>query len=189
MSKIRVHAWIEPHPKGGWVLKTNQGTHTMPSYNLESLQSQCDHINNEDSDGHYFEVADKADYDAFLEERAEARRRKEKLRAIREERAEVRRNAEKKKVEQNRKSKKKSEIYFYIISMIERGANKSTVYFSGETNLLTMKKFTVDNAEKSKVFNTKASAQKVVDTLENNRIIYKLYRNIKVVQKKKDLFS
>ena len=189
MAKVRVRAWVEQMFDGSYRMHSNDGAVGTSTFDLKSVQQQVDYINNEDSEGRYIEVSDRVDFDVYLEEREEARVMAERKMAEREKRAEERRKKEIQKIENNRKSKKKSETYFYIISMIERGANKSTVYFSGETNLLTMKKFTVDSAEKSKVFNTKASAQKVVDTLENNRIIYKLYRNIKVVQKKKDLFS
>ena len=49
--------------------------------------------------------------------------------------------------------------------------------------------FTTYEAKNAKVFQTKASAQKMVDILTKNYLVKKLYRNLKVVQKKRELFA
>lgn len=189
MTKVRERAWVERLHDGSYRMRTNSGSVGVSSFDLESVQKSVDYINNEDSDGHYFEVADNSSNMVDEEWEREEKERREKRERERKERAIIRIEKKKQKIENNRKSKRSNETYFYIVSMIERGSNAQTVYFSGETNLLTMKRFTVGDVKKSKVFNTKASAQKVVDIFENNRIIYKLYRNIKVVQKKRELFD
>ena len=188
MAKVRVRAWVETLPDGSYRMRTNSGCVGYSTYDLKSVQQSVDYINNEDSEGQYFYAPDEADEEA-LRERRERIRKEAMYREIREERAEVRREKERQKVAENRKSKKKSETYVYVVSMIERGSNNSTEYFSGETNLLTMSKFAVSSVKKAKVFNTKASAQKVVDKLTSVRLVYKLYRNIKVVQKNRELFK
>ena len=104
-------------------------------------------------------------------------------------RAAERREKEAKKIEENRKSNRSNEKYVYVISLIERGYTY-TEYFKGDTNLLKMEgSFTTYEAKDAKVFQTKASAQKMVDTLTENYLVKKLYRNIKVVQKKRELFA
>ena len=189
--KVRVRAWIEKSPNGIYNVKTNSGAISYYS-NYEDAMSHVNHINNEDSKGHYFD-------DGRLSEEEEEllrqeRRRERELQEARNARleAQAKRSAERKekeqqKVENNRKSKRSNEKYVYVISLIQRG-KKYTTYLKGETNLLKMDSFTVYKETDAKVFQTKASAQKVVDALTKNFLVRKLYRNLKVVQKKRELF-
>ena len=154
--------WIECTEDGRYCVKNNSG---VISYHetYESAKTKSNFHNNEG---------------AFRKERFNAQSKK---------RAE-RREKELKKAEDNRKAKRSNDKYVYVISLIERGS-KVTQYFIGETNILKMKNFATNNESEAKVFNTKASAQKVVDVLTDNVFIKKLYRNLKVVQKKRELFK
>lgn len=191
--RVRERAWIEKSPNLGiYYVKTNMGSISYYS-NYKDAMSYVNHINNEDGDGHYFD-------DGKLSEEEEELLRKEKERKWQEQiarserlaaqakRSAERKEKEQKKVEENRKSKRSNEKYVYVISLIQRG-KKYTEYLKGETNLLKMDSFTVYKETDAKVFNTKASAQKVVDSLSKNFLVKKLYRNIKVVQKKRELFT
>ena len=149
--------------------------------------SRVNYINNEDSEGHYF------DDGRLSKEEEEENWRLQQARNARLEaqakRSAERKEKEQKKVAENRKSKRSNEKYVYVISLIERGGGNLTEYFKGETNLLKMNSFTVYKETDAKVFQTKASAQKVVDALTKNYLIKKLYRNLKVVQKKREIFA
>lgn len=190
--RVREHAWIEKNLRTGvYYVRTNSGA---ISYYLkyEDAMSHVNFVNNEDSEGHYFD-------DVRLSEEEEELLRQEKERKWQEQmarnarldaqakRSAERKEKEQKKVEENRKSKRSNEKYVYVISLIQRG-KKYTVYLKGETNLLKMDSFTVYEETDAKVFHTKASAQKMVDILTKNFMVNKLYRNLKVVQKKKEIF-
>ena len=192
--RVRETAWIEKNPRTGiYNVKTNSGCISYYT-NYEDAMSYVNHINNEDSEGHYFD-------DGRLSEEEEELLRKQRqseweLQQARNARLEAqakrsaeRREKEQQKVEDNRKSKRSNDKYVYVISLIERGGGNLTEYFKGETNLLKMDSFTAYKETDAKVFETKASAQKVVDTLTKNYLVKKLYRNIKVVQKKREIFK
>ena len=180
--RVRVRAWIERVDLCSYRMRKTDGSYTDPTCDLESLKRTVDWYNNEDSDGHYIEVPDPScdTEPEYMEdpEVTEARQARVRERCAKE----------KAKVEANRKDHKTSDTYVYVISCIRRNGSY-TMYLTGETNLMTMKRFAVDNVKNAKVFNTKASAQKVVDTLSKNHIINALYRNMKVVQKKKEIFA
>ena len=191
--KVRERAWIERSPNLGiYYVKTNSGCISYYT-NYEDAMSYVNYVNNEDSEGHYFD-------DGRLSEEEEELLRKEKEREwemqqarnarleAQAKRSAERKKKEQKKVEDNRKSKRSNEKYVYVISLIQRGKNY-TSYFKGETDLLKMDSFTVYKETDAKVFQTKASAQKVVDALTKNFLVKKLYRNLKVVQKKRELFA
>lgn len=192
--KVRLRAWVEQTKGGMWIVKYNDGSYSSPHFTKSSAQKSADWTNNEDSDPIYFD-----DGRPTEEEEREIKRQRAKEAELWEfrkrlayekaERADKRREQEKKKIEDNRKSKRSNDKYVYVISLIERGKGGYTEYFKGETNLLKFKYFTTDKAEDAKVFNTKASAQKMVDTLTENRMVNALYRNLKVVQKKRELFT
>ena len=180
--KVRLKAWVENMGNGTYRVHCNDGSVTYPTYDYQSVVRKVNYINNEDSDGHYFD-------DGRLTEDAEkmlAKIRENKI-AKANHREEVKEKREKKE-EENRKSKRSNEKYVYVISLIQRG-KKYTEYFKGETNLLKMDSFTTYKETDAKVYQTKASAQKVVDTLAKNYLVRKLYRNLKVVQKKRELFK
>ena len=186
--RVRERAWIEKS-NGIYNVKTNSGAISYYS-NYEDAMSHVNYINNEDSKGHYFD-------DGRLSEEEEELLRQERQREwemqqarieARTERSAERKEKEQQKVENNRKSKRSNEKYVYVISLIQRG-KKYTTYFKGETNLLKMDSFTTYKETDAKVFQTKASAQKVVDALSKNFLVKKLYRNLKVVQKKREIFA
>lgn len=180
MARIRVKAWIENCGNGMYRMRTNEGTHTDPTFNLASLQKQVDFINNEDADDpRYINVPDE---EPTTDNYAIPYYERENQRYL------ERKKKEEERAESNRKSKRSNEKYVYVISCIERGCN-TTEYFKGETNLLKMKSFTTLKVKDAKVFNTKASAQKIVDTITKVYLVKKVYRNFKVVQKKKELFN
>lgn len=180
--RVRVRAWIERVGLCSYRMRKTDGSYTDPTCDLESLKRTVDWYNNEDSDGHYIEVPDPCEPNEIEPEPDMS------VIEARQERIRERHAKEKAKVEANRKDRKASETYVYVISCIRRKGSY-TMYLTGETNLMTMKRFAVDNVKNAKVFNTKASAQKVVDTLSKNCIINALYRNMKVVQKKKEIFA
>ena len=65
------------------------------------------------------------------------------------------------------------------------------MYLQGETNLTKITKrygggFITTKETEAKVFNTKAAAQKFVDTISKCWMVNSLFRDIKVVQKRKD---
>lgn len=190
--RVRERAWIEHCTRTGvYYVKTNGGAISYHS-NYEDARDHANFINNEDADcPHWIDVPDPR-----CEETEEERREKEErfelsrqLAYERNKRLDEKRAKEQKKVENNRKSKRSDEKYVYVISLIERGARNLTEYLKGETNLLKFKDFTVCEAKDAKVFLTKASAQKMVDMLSGNRLITKVYRNLKVVQKKREIFK
>ena len=187
--RVREKAWIEKS-NGIYNVKTNSGAISYYS-NYEDAMSHVNYVNNEDSKGHYFD-------DGRLSEEEEELLRQERQREWEMQQARIeaqakrsaeRKEKEEKKAENNRKSKRSNDKYIYVISFIERGY-KYTEYFKGQTNLMTMKgSFTTYEAKDAKVFQTKASAQKMVDILTKNYLVKKLYRNIKVVQKKREIFA
>ena len=187
--RVRERAWIEKSPNLGiYYVKTNSGAISYYS-NYKDAMSYVNHINNEDSEGYYFDDGRPTKEEEEMKERKWQKQmaRNARLEAQAKRSAE-RKEKEQKKVEENRKSKRSDEKYVYVISLIQRG-KKYTEYFKGETNLLKMDSFTAYKETDAKVFNTKASAQKVVDALSKNFMVRKLYRNLKVVQKKRELFE
>ncbi len=185
MARIRVRAWVENCGNGMYRMRTNEGTFTMPTSDFSSVQRQVDYINNEDSEGRYIEVEDEPSYEPSYHIDYENQKRIEEER---DKRVRERREEEQNRIENNRKSKRSNEKYVYVISMIERGFSV-TEYFKGDTNLLKIKSFATCNEKEAKVFQTKASAQKMVDTLSNVYLVKRVYRNLKVVQKKRELFA
>ena len=184
--RVREHAWIEHCTRNGlYYVKTNSGSISYYT-NYEDAKSYANHINNEDSEGFWFDVPSPTptehNYDDEMWEKSR------KMYEEKAKRAAERKEKAKKKVEDNRKSKRSNDKYVYVISLIERGGNNLTEYFKGETNLLKMNKFTAYKETDAKVFETKASAQKMVDQLNKNFLVTKVYRNLKVVQKKRELF-
>lgn len=192
--RVRLKAWVESMGNGTYRVHTNQGTTTYPTYDYQSVVKQVDAINNEDADPYYFDDGRLSEEEekllAEMREREieKARARNARLEA-QAKRSIERKKKEQKKVEDNRKSKRSNDNYVYVISLIERGARNLTEYFKGDTNLIKFKDFTVYKVEDAKVFVTKASAQKMVDMLSKNRLITKIYRNLKVVQKKREIFK
>lgn len=191
--RVRLKAWVESMGNGTYRVHTNQGSVTYPTYDYQSVIRQVDAINNEDSEGHYFDDGRLSEEEEkILAEMRERKLERERARNARLEaqakRSAERKKKEQKKVENNRKSKRSNDKYVYVISIIERGGGNTTEYFKGDTNLLKFKDFTVYEVKDAKVFITKASAQKMVDMLSKNRLINKMYRNLKVVQKKRELF-
>ena len=192
--RVRLKAWVESMGNGTYRVHTNQGSVTYPTYDYQSVVRQVDAINNEDSDGHYFDDGRLSEEEEkILAEMRERKLERERARNARLEaqakRAAERKKKEQEKVENNRKSKRSNEKYVYVISLIERGARNLTEYLKGETDLLKFKNFTVYEAKDAKVFLTKASAQKMVDALTKNSMVNTVYRNLKVVQKKRELFT
>lgn len=191
--KVRVSGWLEKKPNSYldlWRVKCNNGTYTEWT-TYECAKSHCDHINNEDSEGEYFEVPDppRAKTQEELDEEAlqiEWQRKRERQA---EERRKERKRKEEERIENNRKNKKSDEKYVFVISMVQRGYTR-TEYFEGETNLLTMKgSFSTRKVEKAHTFTTRASAQKMVDILSKNFLVNSVFRNLKVVQKDKKIFG
>lgn len=192
--KVRVRGWLEKKPNSYlnlWRVRCNNGTYTEWT-TYEDAKRHCDYINNEDSDGEYFEVPDppRAKTQEELDEEAwrlECQRERER-------KAEARRKERKRKEEErianNRKSKRSDDKYVYVISCVQRGYTR-TEYYMGDTNLLKMgnSRFTSPNVKKSKVFKTKASAQKMVDVLSKNFLVNYAFRNLKVVRKDKKIFE
>ena len=189
---VRVRAWLEPHPtiSGMWRLRTNESKaiHTDWTFDKESLIKSRDYINNEDADDpRYIEVPDEDDYPKpKSQEEINAERA---YYFAQEEKRKERKRKEQERIENNRKSKRSNDKYVYVISLIQRGYTV-TEYFEGETNLLTMKgTFSTRKVEMAKTFTTKASAQKMVDTLSKNFLVRQVFRNLKVVQKDKKIFT
>ena len=184
--KVREHARIEKCPRTGvYYVKTNSGSISYYS-NYEDAKSYANYINSEDSDyQRWIDVPSPTERN-YDEERWEKSRQmyEEKIKREAE-----KREKEQKKLEDNRKSKRSNEKYVYVISLFERGKGGYTQYFNGETNLLKMETFTTCKETDAKVFQTKASAQKVVDMLNKNYLVKKLYRNMNVIQKKRELFA
>ena len=185
--KVREHAWIERLTDGSYRMRTNEGTYTDSTYDLQSLQKQVDYINNEDADNpHYFYVYEELPFDE--EEHAKRMEYEKEKERIQRERAEERKRKEQERIENNRKSKRSNDTYVYVIACIERGYT-TTEYWKGGTNLLKMDGFATTKVKDAKTFKTKASAQKMVDALSKVFLVRKVYRNFKVVQKKKELFQ
>ena len=98
------------------------------------------------------------------------------------------------KIANNRKDKTKSDKYIYLISFVYRG-DTCVDYIKGEFNLLKIEGntsnsgFSTPNAKDAKVYETKAAAQKVVDSLNKCWITNKLMRNIKVVHKPRKMLE
>lgn len=191
---IRVRGWLEKKPNsylGLWRVRFNNHTYTEWT-TYEDAKSYCDHVNNEDSEGEYFEVPDppkpKTAEELEEEERiAECKRERERKA---NERRKERKRKEEERIANNRKSKRSDEKYVFVISCIQRG-RKYTEYYLGDTDLLKMgnSRFTSSNIKNAKVFKTKASAQKVVDILSKNFLVDYIFRNLKVVRKDKKIFE
>ena len=193
--KVRLRAWVEETKGGMWIVRYNDGSYSSPHWSKSSAQKSADWTNNEDGEPVYFDDGRLSEEEEMELKRQRAKEAelweiRRKLAYERAERADKRRAAEKQKVEDNRKSKRSNEKYVYVISLIERGKRGGyTEYFGGETNLLKFEHFSTDKVQEAKVFQTKASAQKMVDTLNQNYMVKKLYRNLKVVQKKRELWG
>lgn len=176
----RVTAAITANEYGGYRVVLSNGVFSdYPT--LEAAQRYANYKNNEDADApEYMEVKEegKEDEKVYFEPYYE---RREKERKVREEK-------KRKEEESNRKNKQVNDKYVYVISMFERGC-KYTEYFKGESDLLKFTRFTTYRVENAKVFRTKASAQKVIDALTKNHMVNKVYKNLKVVQKKRELFG
>lgn len=179
--KVRVTAAITKSQDGFYRVVLSNGVFSDYS-TFEDAKRYADYVNNEDADNpEYMEVADEIAEQTYAPTSEELYERRMKERKEREEK--------KRKIEDgNRKSKKTSEKYVYVISMFERGC-KNTEYFKGESDLLKFISFTTTKVEKAKVYQTKASAQKVIDALTKNYMVYKVYKSLKVVQKKRELFG
>ena len=190
MARVREKGWLERNPINGMVrMKTNAGTTTNWTYDEEAVRRHIDHLNNEDGDGHYFEVPDEptAEDIAAANELADIRRRQEEAAW---QRRQKRRKKEQQRVEANRKSKRSDDKYVFVISCVQR-KYKDTLYYMGDHDLFKMgnSRFASPKVEKAKVFTTKASAQKVVDMLEANFLVSRVFRNLKVVRKDKKIFG
>lgn len=187
--RVRERAWVVDGGSNGlYYVKTNGGAISYYC-SYESAKRHADWINNDDSDGHYIDIPSAEEIDREIEERNRREAERNERREAEAKRAAEKREKEAKKIEENRKSKRSNDKYVYVISLIERGYTY-TEYFKGDTNLLKMEgSFTTYEAKDAKVFQTKASAQKMVDTLTENYLVKKLYRNLKVVQKKRELFA
>lgn len=192
--EVRVVAYLEENPRLG-ICRVKYTNGVVSSWtDRQTALKHIDYYNNEDRErgpSDYMYVPDppkpKTAEEIAHEKYMEELRREWEINA--EKKAEERRKAKEAKREANRKSKRSNEKYVYVISMIERGFSR-TIYFEGETNLLTMKgDFAVLKVEKAKTFTTKASAQKVVDILEKNYLVRSLFRDLKVVQKDKKIFE
>jgi hypothetical protein len=93
----------------------------------------------------------------------------------------------------NRKSRKADEKYVYVVSCYERGMS-GVVYLQGETNLTKITNhygggFITTKVKEAKIFNTKASAQKYIDTLSKCWVVNHLLKNLNVVRKDKKNFE
>ena len=191
---VRVRGWLEQKPNsylGLWRVKCNNGTYSEWT-TYECAKSHCDHINNEDREGEYFEVPDppRVKTQAELEEEEWIRECRRAAEEAADKRREERKRKEQERIANNRKSKRSDEKYVFVISCIQRGYNR-TEYYLGDTNLLKMgsSRFTSPNVKKAKVFKTKASAQKMVDILSRNFLVDCIFRNLKVVRKDKKIFE
>ena len=188
IKKVRVVANVVRNHNGTWSVIKSDGSKSIyyPSY--EVAKSVADWCNNEDRDFPeytYVEVED--------ETPTRVRRnlegyyaRKERERKAREER----KQKQKEREEKNRKSYKSDDKFVFVVSCYERGV-KGVVYMQGETNLSKITNhygggFITTKLEEAKVFKTRATAQKFVDELSKCWLVDSLFRDIKVVQKKKD---
>jgi hypothetical protein len=186
MKKVRVTAAITTNQYGGYRVVLSNGVFSdYPT--LEDAQRYANYKNNEDADDPEYMYVKEENYNDDREaELANYYARKEKEKEARE-----RRRAERKaREESNRKSKKTDEKYVFVVSCYERGVG-GVVYLQGETNLTKITKrygggFITTKETEAKVFNTKAAAQKFVDTISKCWMVNSLFRDIKVVQKRKD---
>ena len=53
--KVRLKAWVENMGNGTYRVHCNDGSVTYPTYDYQSVVRKVNYINNEDSDGHYFD--------------------------------------------------------------------------------------------------------------------------------------
>ena len=188
-KKVRVTAAITISPiiKGGYRVVLSNGAHSDYA-TLQDAQRYADYKNNEDADDPEYMYVD-------VEENCNDDREKELAyyyaRKEREKEAREKRKAERKaREESNRKSKKADEKYIFVVSCYERGVS-GVVYLQGATDLTKITErygggFITTKEAEAKVFNTKAAAQKFIDSVSKCWMVKHLFRDIKVVQKRKD---
>lgn len=185
-KKVRITAAITPNKWGGYrVVQTDGAYSDHPT--LESAQSHANWINNEDSDWPRYMEVEVDDTPSIAEENEVIPyyERIAKERKVREEKKRA-------EAEKNRKSKKADDKYVFVVSCILRGSNY-VVYLQGETNITKIGEkfgggFITTKVKDAKVFNTKASAQKFIDSVEKCWMVNALFRSMKVVRKaKKDI--
>lgn len=187
MAKVRVHADVVSGDYGSYkVVRTDGIRSDAVCFNKEDAQRDADYINNEDSD--YPEYITVPDYDEI--EREERRRQRERERRKEKREKREKRSAEiaehKKQVrENNRNSKKTDEKYVFVVACYIRGGSY-TQYLTGNTNLLKSGNFITRKEKEAKIFKTKASAQKYIDTITNNWMVREVLRDFRVVRKAKD---
>lgn len=183
--RVRVRAWIEQIGNDMFIMRTNEGTCTDPTTDVNSLREQVERINNYD-EPRYIEAPD---YDnKEFQEWCENVERMNELYDRNQRKMRKRNEAYKAKCEANLKDNKTSDVYVYVISCMRRGSNYAN-YITGGTDLLTMSDFATTQVKFAKTFKTKASAQKMIDKLSKNYLVDVAYRNMKVVQKKKEIFE
>lgn len=184
--KVRVVANVVKNHNGTWSVVKSDGAKSISYPSYEDAKSVADWCNNEDSDcPEYMYVKDETptrvtrNLEGYYA-------RKERERKAREER----KQKQKEREEKNRKSYKSDDKFVFVVSCYERGV-KGVVYMQGETNLAKITNhygggFITTKLEEAKVFKTRATAQKFVDALSKCWLVDSLFRDIKVVQKKKD---
>ena len=187
MAKVRVHADVVSGEHGSYKVVRTDGIRSDAVYfNREDAQRHADYINNEDSD--YPEYRIVPDYEEIEREERRRQREREREREKREKRE--KRSAEiaeyKKQVnENNRNNKKTDKKYVFVVACYIRGGSY-TQYLTGNTNLLKSGNFITRKEKDAKIFKTKASAQKYIDTVTNNWIVLEVFRDFRVVRKAKD---
>ena len=188
-KKVRVIARVVPNANGTWTVVKTNGVKSFPYFSYEDAKRSADYCNNEDSDYPEYmevEVEDESDNTRVTPNLEGYYARMERERKAREER----KRKQKEREENNRKSRKSNDKFVYVVSCYERGVS-GVVYMQGETNLTKITKrygggFICTKETEAKVFNTKAAAQKFVDTISKCWMVNSLFRDIKVVQKRKD---
>ena len=182
-KKVRVTAAITTNKYGGYRVVLSNGVYSdYPT--LQDAQRYADYKNNEDADDPEYMYVEENCNDDREKELANYYARKEK------EAREKRRAERKAREESNRKSKKTDEKYVFVVSCYERGVS-GVVYLQGATDLTKITErygggFITTKEKEAKVFNTKAAAQKFADTISKCWMVNSLFRDIKVVQKRKD---
>lgn len=191
-KKVRVHAYLTQNELGWWVVKCTDGTHSAPYPFKDDAQKHADYINNEDADDPRYMWVD--EYDAEEEREKENAIRTYYARMEAEKKArEERKRKQTEREQNNRKSRKADEKYVYVVSCYERGMS-GVVYLQGETNLTKITNhygggFITTKVKEAKIFNTKASAQKYIDTLSKCWVVNHLLKNLNVVRKDKKNFE
>lgn len=191
-KKVRVTAAITNSPiiKGGYRVVLSNGVYSDYA-TLQDAQRYADYKNNDDADDpEYMYVDVEENYNDNREaELANYYARKEMEKKAREER----KAQQKAREESNRKSKKSDDKYVYVVSCYERGVG-GVVYMQGSTDLTKITErygggFITTKEKEAKVFTTKASAQKFIDSVSKCWIVNRLFKNMNVVRKPKELFN